>query len=98
MSTLIITTGITRSHGRVDDAGAPHLTIEAGGVTVDLTGATPYQLDQLATEASKARDEHVEQLPDECRCNGGDLPLFDHARLCPLRVRARFAEEVVADA
>lgn len=86
MSTFT-STGISRPR---TDAGT--LTFDTSGTTVVLVNATPYALDALAAAALEAREQAVERLPDECRCDGRDLPLFDHDRLCPRRVLAYFRE------
>lgn len=66
------------------------LSFETAGVTVVLCNATPYQLDALAAAAHAARDQLLDELDDRCDCNGGDLPLFDHDRLCPRRLLAEY--------
>ena len=87
MTTVSIGTGITRATPIVGG-----LTFDSAGTHVRLTGLTVHQCDRLAEAALEAREHLLDGLEDVCKCNGGDLPLFDHARQCPRRLLAEYRE------
>lgn len=85
MSSLTIGTGIHNPRAISDS-----LAFDTTGVNVVICGLTPHQLDGLIAAAAEARDAYLSDLDDVCGCNGGDLPLFDHDRLCPRRLLAEY--------
>lgn len=78
--------GVTRSRILPDFA----LELNTPGATLILSGLTPRQCDRLADNLVLLRDYMLDELEDVCECNGGDLPLFDHDRLCPRRLLAEY--------
>lgn len=72
------------------DLDARTLTLAGLYTSTTVAGWTVYELQDLADAAAELRDHQLARLDDVCECNGGDLPAFDHDRLCPRRVLAMF--------
>ena len=88
MTTIETSHGVTRSRAFANG----DLELHTPGATLILSGLTPRQCDRLAANLALLREHLLDGLEDVCKCDGGDLPLFDHDRQCPRRMLAEYRE------